>query len=100
MLLSARRDFYAAALPEPADVRLLIEVADASLAYDRRTKFPLYARAGVAEAWLVDLAADRVEIHRQAAAARYRDVRLPGADEPFSPAAFPDLAVTARDLLG
>ena len=49
MLLAPRSDFYAAGHPEPpGDVRLLVEVADSSLPYDRRTKFPLYARAGVA----------------------------------------------------
>ena len=44
MLLAPRPDFYVARLPEPPDVRLLIEVADSSLPYDRRTKLPLYAR--------------------------------------------------------
>ena len=84
-------------LPEPPDVRLLIEVADSSLPYDRRTKFPLYARSGVTEAWLVDLDAGRLEIHRGAG---YRDVRIPRTDETFSPSAFVDLPLTVRDLLG
>ncbi|MGH7325353.1 MAG: Uma2 family endonuclease [Candidatus Rokuibacteriota bacterium] len=100
MLLAPRTDFYTGGLPEPPDVRLLVEVAGASLLYDRRTKFPLYGRSGVAEAWLVDLEAGRIEIHRGVAGARYRDVRLPRADEPFSPTAFPDLIVTLGDLLG
>ena len=51
-------------------------VEDSSLLYDRRTKFPLYARSGVTEAWLVDLDAGRLEIHRV------------------------DLPLTVRDLLG
>ena len=80
------------------DLRLLIEVADSSLPYDRRTKFPLYARAGVTEAWLVDLDTGHVEIHREPRGAGYRDVRIPRADETFSPAAFADLALTVRDL--
>jgi len=100
MLLARRSDFYAAGLPEPAAVRLLVEVADSSLPYDRRTKFPLYARAGVAEAWLVDLDGGRVEIHRGASSAGYQDVRVARAGETFSPAAFPELTVTLRDLLG
>jgi Uma2 family endonuclease len=100
MLLEPRADFYAAGLPEPAAVRLLVEVADSSLAYDRRTKLPLYARAGVSEAWLVDLDGGRVELHRGPSGGRYRDVRAPRADEPFSPAAFPELTVRLRDLLG
>jgi Uma2 family endonuclease len=100
MLLAPRADFYTTGLPEPPAVRLLVEVADSSLLYDGRTKFPLYARAGVAEAWLVDLDGGRTEIHRGPAGARYREVRVPRAGEPFGPAAFPELTVTLRDLLG
>jgi len=100
MLLAPRADFYAGALPEPPDVRLLVEVADSSLLYDRRTKFPLYARSGVSEAWLVDLDSGRVEVHRGPSSAGYRDVRVVGADERLSPLASPDLTVTLRDLIG
>jgi Uma2 family endonuclease len=100
MLLAPRADFYTSGLPEPPDVRLLVEVADSSLLYDRRTKFPLYARSGVAEAWLVDLDSGRLEVHRAAGGAGYRDVRVLRADEMFSPTAFPDLSITLRDLIG
>lgn len=100
VLLAPRADFYAGRLPEPPDVRLLVEVADSSLLYDRRTKLPLYARAGVVEAWLVDLEASRIEIHRGPAGTRYRDVQTPRAGEQFSPAAYPDLIITLGDLLG
>ena len=41
MLLAPRADFYAGGLPEPPSVRLLVEVVDSSLLYDRRTKFPI-----------------------------------------------------------
>ena len=34
---------------------LVVEVADTSLRYDRETKLPLYAAAGIPEAWIVDL---------------------------------------------
>jgi Uma2 family endonuclease len=100
MLLAPRPDFYAAGLPEPPDVRLLVEVADSSLPYDRRMKFPLYARSGVGEAWLIDLDAGRLEIHRDASDAGYGSIRLPRPGETFAPAAFPDLALTLRELLG
>jgi Uma2 family endonuclease len=100
MLLERRADFYARGHPEPADVRLLIEVADSSLRYDRLTKLPLYARAGVAEAWLVDADHRRVEVHRGPTARGYQDVRTPGADGRFAPLAFPDIVVTLADLLG
>ncbi len=100
VLLEPRADFYAGGLPGPADVRLVVEVADSSLLYDRRTKLPLYARAGLAEAWLVDFDAGRVEMHRGPGGAGYRRVAVPRPDERFSPAAVPDLTITLRDLLG
>jgi Uma2 family endonuclease len=100
LVLAPRADFYTARLPEPRDVWLLIEVADSSLFYDRGTKFPLYARAGVAEAWLADIDARRLEMHQGRGRARYRNVRLPSEDETFSSAAFPDLTLTLRDLFG
>src|SRR3989454_5762307 len=53
-----------AAHPVAADVLLLIEVADSSLAVDRRVRMPLYARAAIREAWILDLTADRVEARR------------------------------------
>ncbi len=100
LILAPRADFYASALPEPQDVLLLIEVADSSLTYDRRTKLPLYARAGIADVWLVDADSGRVEVHRSPAGGRYRDARSPARGESFAPLAFPDVAVTLADLLG
>lgn len=41
--------------PAPADLALVVEVADTSLAFDRHRKIPRYAEAGVPEAWLVSL---------------------------------------------
>ena len=38
----------------PTTAALIVEVADSSLPFDRNTKASLYARAGVAEYWLVD----------------------------------------------
>ena len=100
MLLAPRSDFYAAGHPEPPDVRLLVEVADSSLPYDRRKKFPLYARSGVAEAWLIDLDAGQLEIHRDPSDTGYGSIRIPRPGETFAPAAFGDLTLTLRDLLG
>lgn len=70
-LLKARDDFYSHSHPTPADVLLIVEVADSSLAYDRDVKVPLYARAGVPEVWLVDLVNDVVELYAQPAGGAY-----------------------------
>ena len=55
VLLRPRADFYRSRRPGPADDLLLIEIADSSLEYDRETKAPIYAKAGIQEYWLVDL---------------------------------------------
>lgn len=56
MILRPREDRYRSGLPGAEDVLLLIEIADSSLSYDRNRKIPLYARHGIAEVWLFDLA--------------------------------------------
>jgi Uma2 family endonuclease len=65
-ILRYRADFYETGeRPGPADVLLLIEVADSSLAFDRRVKLPLYARAGIAEVWIVDVQRRILDAHRK-----------------------------------
>ena len=77
-LLKPRADFYAQAHPTPQDVLLVVEVADASLDYDRRVKLPLYARAGIPHAWLVDLAERCLEVHQDPSPRGYRAIQKLG----------------------
>jgi Uma2 family endonuclease len=51
--------------PFGADVGLLIEVADSSLLRDQRDKTRIYARAGIACYWIVNLVDQRIEVYRQ-----------------------------------
>ena len=62
ILLRPKDDYYRSANPQPRDALLVIEVMDSSKYRDRRIKLRLYARARVAEVWLVDVSADTVEI--------------------------------------
>lgn len=71
-LLHPREDYYKSAHPGPSDVLLIIEVADRSLQYDRDTKLPLYARAGIPEAWLLDLASRTLTRHCEPGPDGYR----------------------------
>ncbi len=65
-VLRRRADFYATGeRPGPADVLLLVEVADSSLRFDQRVKLPLYSRAGIAELWIVDLQRRVLHAHRK-----------------------------------
>jgi len=80
------------------DVLLLIEVAQTSLAYDRSTKLRLYAETGISEYWVVDCAAESVEVYRTPHAMTYRDVtRVAGAGT-VSVQAFPDVTLTLAEI--
>jgi Uma2 family endonuclease len=64
-ILRPRTDFYTTAHPGPADVLLVIEVADTSLAYDLGVKVPLYARHGIPEVWVIDAMTRRTRLFRK-----------------------------------
>src|SRR5262245_1202479 len=59
-VLRAREDFYRHAHPLPADVFLVVEVAETSLEYDREEKIPRYAQELIPEAWLIAVAGQTV----------------------------------------
>ncbi len=86
--------------PSARDALLVVEVADTSLAYDRQTKAPLYARFAIPEYWIVDLNGDQIEVHRESSPAGYRSVRSYRRGERLSPAFAPDLVVDVDMILG
>ena len=85
-----RRPNFRARPPRAEDVLLLVEVSDSSLAYDRNVKMPLYAEAGIPEAWLVDLNSETLFVYRQPSPEGYQDVRAYRRGESVSPEAFPE----------
>jgi Uma2 family endonuclease len=99
-LFSWAADFYRAAPASPADVLLLVEVADTSLDFDQRIKLPLYAENGIPEVWIVDLPDDFIDVHRSPQAGRYSNIRRVRRGERLSPSAFPDLDLDAAQILG
>jgi len=84
--------------PHGNDVLLIIEVAETSLSYDRSTKLRLYVETGIAEYWVVDCAAESVEVHRTPDASGYRDVSCFTGTASISPLAFPDVRVTLAEI--
>lgn len=50
--------------PTPSEVRLVVEVSDATLWKDRKQKQNAYARAGIADYWIVNLVNRQLEVHR------------------------------------
>ncbi len=98
-LLQPRTDFYAEAHPSPGDVLLVVEVADTSVAFDRDVKLPLYARSGVPEVWIVDLAARRIHVHRDPLEDGYGTIAVLEPDSELSAVAFPGVKVRVGELL-
>lgn len=64
LLLKWREDEYLNAHPKPDEVLLLIEVADSSLEFDRKTKVPLYATARISPYWIINLQDEVVEVYQ------------------------------------
>jgi Uma2 family endonuclease len=87
-------------LPSSDHAVLIVEVADTSLAHDRYTKAPLYARAGIPEYWIVDLNGERVEVYREPSPAGYRSVRFVLRGERLSPSFAPDMVIEVDTILG
>ncbi|MEQ8819612.1 MAG: Uma2 family endonuclease [Sumerlaeia bacterium] len=86
---------------EPEQAFLVVEVADSSLRKDRMVKLPLYARAGIAEFWIVNLAEDCIEVYRvpDRAAGAYGDQKSYRRGDRFALLAFPDFEVAADAVL-
>ncbi len=83
----------------PADVLLVIEVADSSLDLDLGYKAALYAAAGIPELWVVNLRAGEVTAHTDPQGAAYATVRAIARDGSVSPQAFPDLTLQLADFV-
>lgn len=79
-------------------VRLIVEVADSSLEYDRGAKRRLYARHGVSEYWIVNLRDGQVEVFRAPQVDDYatKDTHVEGS---ITPSVALDRSVSVLDLL-
>ncbi len=84
----------------PSTALLVVEVSDSSVRKDRGVKADLYAAAGIAEYWLVNLVDRVVEGHRTPVGGRYTDVVAHRAGTRVAPGAFPDIHVHVGELFG
>lgn len=99
-LLRRRVDSYRDSLPTPADVLLVIEVADATLDTDRRMKLPLYAHAGVPEVVILNLRDEQLEHHTEPRDGIYRVTRIFKRGEHFASSTVPGIAFDVSAVLG
>jgi Uma2 family endonuclease len=88
-LLRPRDDFYTRSHSRPDDVLLVIEVAETTLSYDRDRKLPVYARAGIAEVWIIDVARNTLSAFRNPEGHAYRDEQVLITPTAVTPALLP-----------
>jgi len=91
------RDYVAG---HPTTAVLVVEIADASLLFDRRRKGRLYARAGIQEYWIVNLIDRVLEVYRNPLPqGRYGIVQRHGENDTISPLANPAAQINVGALL-
>ncbi len=84
---------YRTTLPRPEDTMLAVEVAASSLGYDRTVKLALYARSGIPEVWIVNLAAEEVEVYRSPIGDQYISIMRVGRSGTLTVEALPDVPI-------
>ena len=98
-LLRPRPDFYASGHPRPSDILLIIEVADSSLDDDRTIMLPLYAEAGIAEFWIVNIPEELLEVYRGPQPdGTYRDMTKLGRGQSTGILGLPGIIVAVDDM--
>jgi hypothetical protein len=91
--------------PRPADIAAVIEIAESSLAEDRRDKARVYARARIATYWIINLIDSQLEVHTDPTgdapvpAYRARAIFSPNDSVQLIIAGQPIAAISVRDLL-
>lgn len=95
------RDFL---VTQPTSAELVVEVSDTTLRFDLSRKMRMYARANLAEYWVLDLNSRRLVVHCQPGRdaeghPRYASVSVIEADGCVSPLALPGASIRVADLL-
>ena len=92
----------------PTQAALIVEVADTTLANDLTTKAQLYAEAGVADYWVLDVVNLQLHVFRNPqplrlppdlAATAYQFHDILGSNDSVAPLAAPNSTIRVADLL-
>jgi Uma2 family endonuclease len=89
---------YADRRPLPEEVSLLIEVVDTSLELETTVKAGLYAAAGIADYWVVDLVSRAVIVLREPRAGGYESRSTHRGDQILRPLAPAEAALSPAEL--
>ena len=89
---------YADHHPTPEEIFLLIEIAYTSLNVERAEKAPIYARANIADYWILDVNSTQAYIFRHPSLEGYQSETILSKDAAITPLAFPDLEISFSNL--
>ncbi|MBY0506599.1 MAG: Uma2 family endonuclease [Bryobacteraceae bacterium] len=84
--------------PKAADVLLLVEVSDTTLAFDLKAKAGLYARAEIQDYWVLDVNQRRLIVHRLPREGVYQDISVFAGTESVAALATPEAPVVVASL--
>ena len=95
------RDFTSS---HPKSAKLLVEVSDSSLRYDRTEKVELYAENRIEEYWILNLKQRCLEVYRRPVKDKsmgfaYTEIFVVGETESVSPLAKPKAKIKVADIL-
>lgn len=91
-------DGYGYRHPSASDILLLIEVAYSTLKIDREEKAPIYARANIADYWILDITERRPHIFRQPSNEGYQSETILNQNAVLAPLAFPSIEIPFSEL--
>jgi Uma2 family endonuclease len=104
-VVRGKRNEYSAH-PVASDAVLIVEVSDTTLSFDRNEKSSLYARAGIADYWVINLVHQQVEVHRTPVADpsapfsyRYSSVSAFSLGQSLSPLSCAGTSIAVSNLL-
>ena len=100
VLLKPRADYYSNSHALPEDVLLMIEVSHTTHWYDTKIKAPLYAEAGVAEYWIVNVPKKHLEVRTEPVDGEYRRIETFKHGQSIRLSKLPDIEFSVDEILG
>lgn len=79
--------------PNASEVFLVVEISDTTLVTDRKVKLPIYARAGIPEAWILNLKKMQLEVYRDPQEGEYASKQTFNKGQSIAPQAFPETQI-------
>ncbi len=89
---------YANHHPSPSEILLLIEVSYSTLEFDREEKALAYAKANIADYWILDIVEHQAYIYRSPSQSGYQSKIILNTDATVIPLALPNIDIPLSEL--